>query len=200
MLINTVTPSKLPRLPSEYQEVEWIEPNWQWPYIDTWLAVSNQLAFDFNITPNLSYVSENSILGNNWSATALFFLFYNWWYILNNWWTSYNNWPTASTNKTRITVDKNWFSIDGTSYSCVSGNNYWSWNIWIYAVNNNYGDTRRWVFKLYNMEISQDWTLVRNMIPCYRKSDNVIGMYDLANDIFYTNQWTWTFTKWPDVN
>jgi hypothetical protein len=25
-------------------------------------------------------------------------------------------------------------------------------------------------------------------------------MYDAVNGVFYTNQWSWAFTKWPDVN
>ena len=31
-------------------------------------------------------------------------------------------------------------------------------------------------------------TLVRNFVPCYRKSDNVVGMFDTAEGKFYTNQ------------
>ena len=44
-------------------------------------------------------------------------------------------------------------------------------------------------------------TLVRDFIPCYRNSDNEIGLYDLVNDIFYTNQglviYLW-FSKYPN--
>ncbi len=42
-------------------------------------------------------------------------------------------------------------------------------------------------------------TLVRDFIPCYRKQDGVIGMYDLANDVFYTNAGTGTFLKGANV-
>jgi hypothetical protein len=28
---------------------------------------------------------------------------------------------------------------------------------------------------------------IRNFVPCYRKSDNVAGMYDIVNDVFYSN-------------
>lgn len=38
-----------------------------------------------------------------------------------------------------------------------------------------------------------------NLIPCYRKSDNVIGMYDTVTQTFYTNAGTGTFTKGQDV-
>jgi len=54
--------------------------------------------------------------------------------------------------------------------------------------------------KLYSCQISQDDVLVRNFIPCYRKSDNVIGLYDLVTKTFFTNQGTGTFLKGPDVN
>jgi hypothetical protein len=33
-----------------------------------------------------------------------------------------------------------------------------------------------------------------NLVPAKRNSDNVIGMYDLVNDVFYTNSGTGTFT------
>lgn len=42
--------------------------------------------------------------------------------------------------------------------------------------------------------------LIRNMIPCYRKSDGEIGMYDTINNIFYTNFGTGSFLKGNDVN
>lgn len=38
------------------------------------------------------------------------------------------------------------------------------------------------------------------LIPCYRKSDNEIGMYDTVSQTFYTNQGTGSFLKGNDVN
>lgn len=37
------------------------------------------------------------------------------------------------------------------------------------------------------------------LYACYRKADGVIGMYDIANDIFYTNSGTGTFAKGADI-
>lgn len=37
------------------------------------------------------------------------------------------------------------------------------------------------------------------MIPCYRKSDGVIGAYDLVSKTFFTNAGTGNFTKGADV-
>lgn len=48
--------------------------------------------------------------------------------------------------------------------------------------------------KVYTCKIWNDTTLVRDMIPCYRNSDSAVGMYDLVNNVFYTNSGTGTFT------
>ena len=42
--------------------------------------------------------------------------------------------------------------------------------------------------KIYYIKIYDDGTLVRDMIPCYRTSDNVVGMLDRINNVFYTNK------------
>lgn len=38
------------------------------------------------------------------------------------------------------------------------------------------------------------------LFACYRKLDGVIGMYDIENDVFYTNDGTGTFAKGADVS
>lgn len=37
------------------------------------------------------------------------------------------------------------------------------------------------------------------LYACYRKSDGVIGMYDVENDVFYTNDGSGDFTKGQDI-
>lgn len=59
-----------------------------------------------------------------------------------------------------------------------------------------YGGLRRvYYFKYYD----KDNTLICDLVPCYRKSDGVIGMYDKARDRFLTNVGTGSFTKGADV-
>ena len=48
--------------------------------------------------------------------------------------------------------------------------------------------------KIYYCKIWNNDTLVRNIIPCIRNSDNEVGMYDLVTNTFYTNQGTGSFT------
>lgn len=56
-------------------------------------------------------------------------------------------------------------------------------------------------FKLYGCKFYEDNVLVRDFIPCYRKSDTneEIGLYDKVEKKFYTNQGTGTFRKGNDI-
>ena len=54
--------------------------------------------------------------------------------------------------------------------------------------------------KLYSTTIYDDDKLVRDFVPCYRKSDGVIGVYDRVENKFYTNSGTGSFQKGEDIN
>ena len=53
--------------------------------------------------------------------------------------------------------------------------------------------------RLYSCKMYNSNVLQRDFVPCYRKSDWVIGLYDIVNNTFYTNSGSWTFTKGPNV-
>lgn len=58
---------------------------------------------------------------------------------------------------------------------------------------------RKFCGKIYSFTMdSADGTPIRNFVPCYRKSDGVIGLYDTIEDKFYTNIGTGNFTKGND--
>ena len=42
--------------------------------------------------------------------------------------------------------------------------------------------------------------LIYHFVPCYRKSDNKIGMYEVINGVFYQNSGTGNFTKSTDID
>lgn len=42
-------------------------------------------------------------------------------------------------------------------------------------------ETKMYYFKIYDNNV-----LIRDFVPCYRKSDGVAGLYDLVNDVFYS--------------
>ena len=55
--------------------------------------------------------------------------------------------------------------------------------------------------KLYKFEVydTDHTTLLHDCYPCYRKSDNVAGLWDKSAETFYTNAGTGTFVVGPDL-
>lgn len=72
-------------------------------------------------------------------------------------------------------------------------------NIYMFIDNSLRYSTFTKQIKMYSCKMYEGSTLVRDFIPCYRISDNVIGMYDLVGKTFYTNAGTGTFNKGANV-
>ena len=63
-----------------------------------------------------------------------------------------------------------------------------------------YGDTlRSGTGRIWGFSMEIGGNLVRDMIPCYRKADNVPGFYDLVSGSFSTNAGTGSFVTGADV-
>lgn len=77
---------------------------------------------------------------------------------------------------------------------------------WYLFANNTEGsvDTSRSAkIKLFSFEMEKQNQTVRTLVPCYRKSDNKPGMYDLVTKTFFTNANTSATTDFivgADVN
>lgn len=54
-------------------------------------------------------------------------------------------------------------------------------------------------FKIYKFKIYEDGEMIRNFIPAKRISDSKVGMYDIVNNIFYTNQGTGKFVAGKEL-
>lgn len=54
-------------------------------------------------------------------------------------------------------------------------------------------------FRVYSAYIKKNNIYVKNLIPVRRNFDNVLGMYDIVTNTFYTNQGIGTFIAGPDV-
>lgn len=51
--------------------------------------------------------------------------------------------------------------------------------------------------EIYYWQIYENESLLYDLVPCYRISDNVAGLYDLVNNVFYTNAGSGAFTVGP---
>lgn len=190
-----------PRLPAEYQEVEYIQSDAN-AYIDTWYKPTNNTRFVVDYQALATWVAPIWCYNNPT----------NYWLIINTWGGTYNigahYWTTYQgtglwTCNSRIVADFNWnvLSVDGVvKYTFTATTFTMNINAWLFWWNRNWTRSNGWPMKLWSVKIYDNWTLVREFVPCYRIADSVIGLYDLVNNQFYTNSWTWTFTKWNDVN
>ena len=56
-------------------------------------------------------------------------------------------------------------------------------------------------FKLYRARISNDYEVIRDYVPCYRKSDGVVGLYEKVTGQFLTNDAdTGSFAKGAEID
>ena len=68
-------------------------------------------------------------------------------------------------------------------------------NYWLFGRNSDKTNLRYLSsMQIYSCKMYYNDSLVRSFVPCYRKSDNVIGMYDMVSRQFFTNAGTGSFT------
>lgn len=190
------------RLPQGYQEVEYIESSGT-QYIDTgYKPTSNNLriACEFEYTADHS---ASSVFGSEssgkysivpYGAPAF--------YVGSS--TQLLAQTTALNTKYALDAHANagtlTVSLNGTTNSAsYSGSILTTVNIGVFCniiagVANQFCSMR-----LYAMSIYDNGELVRNFVPCYRNSGHTAGLYDLSNNVFYTNAGSGIFAVGSNV-
>jgi len=201
------------RLPAEYQEVEYIE-NTSTSYINTWLVCNYWYKIDLKYYTSSSgsgsITSDQTVLWPSKvnSATPLYYWInygaaYKWIYLnYNNVWKDITNTQYVWNTYEASVILRNWNQtvvLDWNTVHSATDSTSWTWwsNLFVFA---RWTDAHYAAIKLYSLQIynSSD-TKIRDFVPCYRKLDSVIWLYDLVNNTFYTNVWGWTFSKWNDI-
>ena len=200
---NNITP----RLPSAYQEVAYIQSTGT-QYIDTGVLPSSNT----NIIMDYEYISgqsgkyiplacERITVGANmfgiWINDRTKEIAIN-----------YGTIDTAAISGTNgagrhtYSNDGNKWYLDGNLIKTISTSSFSSTgSFFIFALNAGTEiQTRDCTAKLYSFTAYQNSNLIRKLVPCYRKSDNAIGLYDLVNNVFYTNVGTGAFLMGAEVN
>ena len=204
-LIYDVQPTLLP---SEYQEVDYIESSGT-QYIDTGMKANQNTSVEITIEGLTN--SSAKILGSRSSATSNNFsiltgLVGGTLSLVTDFQNYQNNRLSVNitnglNDKYTIKINNSKMSINETEQAISSYTNFTTpGNIYIFNASGTYpAGYINASTKLYYCKVWNNGTLVRNFIPCYRKSDNVIGLYDTVNDTFYTNAGTGDFTYGTEV-
>lgn len=197
--------------PSTYQQVEYIESTGT-QYIDTGIVASPifEMAAVAQYTQNYAGTSGNAWSGLSASPSRIGFGYAssisssNFAVLFAS--ASINTGIPFDTSKHEFVIQGNvtgkW-NIDGSTGN-TTGNVDHEFSkgtlpLILFARNAASGVGNLFKMRLYSFKFTDNNVLIRDFVPCYRKADNVIGLYDLANGEFYTNQGTGAFLKGADV-
>lgn len=191
------------QLPTEYQEVKYIESSGT-QYIDTgYKPTSNNL----HIACEFEYTADHSASSVFGSESSGQYSLVPWgspeFYVGSS--TQLLAQTTALNTKYSLDAYANagtlTVTLNGTTNSAsYSGSILTTVNIGVFC-NIIAGVASQFCsMKLYAMCIYDNGNLVRDFVPCYRKSDNVAGLYDLVNGAFYTNAGSDVFAVGTDSN
>lgn len=199
-------------LPDTYKQVEYIQSSWQnsatWQYINTWIIPTSA-----NTTVKLRTMPMSSTYSAYLCAVQFQRSPDNWYYWLNFTSNRRHCWYwTSDTTPWHPIVDFSYtFNFWNTIYDIEYRNDdlyinnqlvanattnvsTFTYPMFLFARNNYWSVWSCSSFRLYSCEIYQSNILVRDFIPVVRKADNKPWLYDLVNNIFYTNAGTWEFT------
>lgn len=192
-------------LPSEYTPLQYLATASAGPYINTGVYASPTGYFEVDAQwvtrPAASawffgaYIAwQDTILGNVQGNSLRFYV---------------GNFGFNSSDSTYFNLERHKYLangsglfIDGVS---VSTSPNWS-NVptsrqyGLFAIDGISGNERAANARIYSCKIWDSNTLVRNFVPAMRNNDNALGMYDVVNDVFYTNNGSGAFISGPKSN
>lgn len=198
--VKSIVDNNVSRLPSEYQEVEYLESSGT-QYIDTGVYCNHNMTFSTGIAKvqNINTTWFGSRNSGNY-ATKNEHLYLN------------QNTRTITLYTTTADLANADFSLNyitditpqiGTRYdirdmTCVETMNDAIYPLFLFGLN-NIGTPSLTPTRLYYLIIKENQVTLYHFIPVVRKSDSKPGMYDLVNDVFYTNAGTGEFTYGEEI-
>lgn len=194
-------------LPDEYQQVEYIETTGE-EYIYTGFKAIGNLKVEGKVYTEVQN-TEMAIVGSvdNGGVEIGYSKTYNRFFVYSN--SSTGVTPTSSIYNTVLeftakintgspTKELTIHNIDGgvTQSETSSNGSFQNNELQLFK----YNDSKYpFIGRLYELKFYDNNVIVRYFVPCYRKSDNVIGLYDTVTNVFYTNLGTGTFEKGKDI-
>ncbi|MBR2697431.1 MAG: hypothetical protein IKE76_02485 [Clostridia bacterium] len=178
-----------PSLPSAYQEVEYlVSDGAEWITSDLPMVKGDILSFKFEV---LSRVAQTAIGNRSASAARWDAGWENGSFYANNACYNIASIPGSASNI--------WEALIAITTATSTGFNYGS-----YLYSSQYpSHGRLYTLRVFRAQRNSNGTvsmaLTAKYVPCYRKSDGVIGFYDVVNEAFYTNSGSGQFGKGGDV-
>ena len=185
------------RLPIGYTEVEYVQ-NTGTSYFNT-NFVPNQ---DTRVVADMQMVTSTNYPrlwgAGAWNSANGLVINYEGGYLQMSWlgntsWTRYTS-VQQSFDRKVYDVNKNYLYVDSVQ---IGSNTYTTRTasdpIGVFTYigsgrpsSSSYWGQEHFKGKMYSFQIYDNGTLVRDLVPCIKDSDNTVGAYDIVNDVFYT--------------
>lgn len=200
------------RLPDEYQEVTYIESSgaqyinaeFSSPGKDGTISVECDFEFTADTSNRMELVSVYGTSGRQYiyagCQSGKFYIVSSNTVVTNSVQCSQNiRYKTVTFFEQRNQT----FSVNGeivanSTYSLIGE---LLLDVWLFA-QHDIGDNKPYRFataKLYSIKVNKNGELIRDFVPCYRKADGEVGLYDLVDLRFFENLGTGSFSKGADV-
>lgn len=195
------------KLPRGYSELDYIE-NTSNQYIDTGIIPDENTKINIDFMYLSSYITNwNPIFGERGNVNTTYFAMFIQPSSLRLS-PNYAGFDPGASSNTSIEANTKynfrnekgkWYINDelksgmSTTNTLVQGDK----SIYLFGMNPSRFGT---LVRIYRCKFYENETLVRDFIPALRTSDNEIGMYDIVNDVFYTNQGTGDFIYGEVIN
>lgn len=179
-------------LPKEYQQVEYLSqaPSYG-AYLNTGITPDKDTRVEIDFTFNYSQLGNNAVFGVQVNGFIYQLALFNnrWYYGIATSNESYGDNVNANNgvrHKIIFNDENGGITDNGISYATNKVGTATNPNkeMWLFARN---GDGRNSYATVYEFKVYQGNVLIQHLVPCYRKSDNKTGMYDLVTKTFLTS-------------
>lgn len=181
-------------LPLEYQEVEYIESTGK-QYIDSEVIATTSIITEVKCQ---SFASNKCIVGMGTSANYRYQIYAGsdsqYYCRLDGAESQMGDVPITTVATIILDPVAKKATINGADYSLPYTGTIQARTLWLFGrnqtsnVSNYFSTTKMWYCKMWDGDV-----LVRDFVPCYRKSDGVAGMYDTVTARFFENAGTGEF-------
>lgn len=165
------------------------------PYIDTGVSNTSTAYFEVDAQWTSAPSNNNAIFGaqtaseyciNAWQGTAFVS-------------AGVHANITTPLNRHKYKADANGIYIDDALSTAPNWSNATERNYYLFATNYTSDVLKGSRIKIYEVKLWNGDTLTRDLIPVKRNSDDALGMYDLVNNVFYTNSGTGSFIAGEEI-